>query len=156
MKMGVAGTRGNSSFQPQAIYEAPSRPKIDGIETSSDFWLHSIFGIRHSDFRKLSHPERNPRDIIPSKTMLQPVENLLAPIPHDLAQPHTAIHRHEQRPISQSRWLRVRHDRRIEQIIPDPGHFNLRSPPIDPKLRQHRRYQISNLLRPARRRFLDR
>ena len=64
---------------------------------------------------------------ISAKTVLQPVQNLLAMIPNDFAQPYTAVHVYKQSPFMQPHWLRVRDDIRVEQMVPDFDdlHFGL-------------------------------
>ena len=108
-------------------------------------------------FRVFSFICRNSRNDIPPKTMLQPVENLFAPITHNLRQPHAAVHCHEQCPLPQANRLGMRNDVWVNQAVPDLHDFHLGSPIVDAQLFQHSGYQGTGGFRPVRaRNFLGR
>lgn len=59
-----------------------------------------------------------------SEAVLQPVEDFPAAVANDFAEPHAAVHIHEQRASSQSSGLRVGDDVRVYETVPDLHDFD--------------------------------
>src|SRR6266852_670409 len=71
--------------------------------------------------------------------MLKSIQNFLAPIAHDFAQPNAAIDGYEQGSLVQSGWLGVRGDDGVQQLVPDLKNLRLAAAPVNPQLGKHLR-----------------
>jgi len=63
--------------------------------------------------------------------VLEPVENLLAAIADDFAQPNVAVHRDEQGALAQPGRLGVGDDGWIEEVVPDLDDLSLGAAFVD-------------------------
>ena len=66
----------------------------------------------------------------------------MAPIAHDLAEPHVAVHIHKQRSLADAHRGGVLGDRGVDQLRPHLADLRLALALLQPELLHHRRHEI--------------
>ena len=74
--------------------------------------------------------------------MLEALENFMAPIAHDLAEPHVAVHIHKQRALADAHRGGVFSDRGVDQLRPHLADLRLALALLQPELLHHRWHEI--------------
>ena len=91
----------------------------------------------------LTQSKGNPGDDVAAETVLQSIQNFLAPVADNFSQPHTAIDCDEQRAFANPRRLRVSDDVWIDQMIPHFDDLNFSAAAVDAQFRKDTGHDIA-------------
>jgi len=94
------------------------------------------------------NPKGDPGDDFAAKAVLQAIQDFLAAVAYDFAEPDAAVHVDEECAIANAGGLGVRGDVRVEEVVPDADNFDFGALLIHAQVGKNLRDEVAHLARP--------